>query len=200
MKHSYLLLVPLYGSCLLTACGGGGSSDPAIDLATHLTVTTPTTATAGTAFNVKVTALDAANHAVPGYSGTVHFSSTDRQAMLPANSKLTNGTGTFSATLETVGGQTITATDTVTASITGTSNSIVVFVYRSCTPQGHECLPSFPPCCPGLACYAATTRAYCEPISAAAGAMTSKAEARLAAFFPPRAVPRRRIITTSSLT
>jgi hypothetical protein len=34
--------------------------------------------------------------------------------------------GTFSATLKTVGPQTITATDTVTASITGTSNSITV--------------------------------------------------------------------------
>ena len=39
--------------------------------------------------------------------------------MLPANSTLTNGTGTFSATLTTAGSQTLTATDTLTASITG---------------------------------------------------------------------------------
>ena len=55
-----------------------------------------------------------------------HFTSTDGAAVLPANSTLTNGTGTFSATLKTVGTQTITATDTVTASITGASGTIVV--------------------------------------------------------------------------
>jgi len=46
--------------------------------------------------------------------------------VLPAKSTLANGMGTFSATLKTDGAQTITATDTVTASITGTSNSIEV--------------------------------------------------------------------------
>jgi Galactose oxidase, central domain len=56
----------------------------------------------------------------------VHFTSTDGQAALPANSTLMSGTGTFSVTLKTAGGQTITATDAATASITGTSNSIDV--------------------------------------------------------------------------
>src|SRR5206468_3536171 len=60
------------------------------------------------------------------YGGTVHFTSSDGAASLPANSTLTSGTGTFSATLDTAGNQTITATDTVTSSITGTSNSIAV--------------------------------------------------------------------------
>ncbi|WP_430641835.1 beta strand repeat-containing protein [Bradyrhizobium macuxiense] len=39
---------------------------------------------------------------------------------------LTNGTGTFSETFDTVGSQTITATDTVNTAITGTSNSETV--------------------------------------------------------------------------
>jgi hypothetical protein len=55
------------------------------------------------------------------YSGIVHFTSSDAQAVLPANATLTNGIGPFNATLKTAGTQTITATDTVTASITGTS-------------------------------------------------------------------------------
>ena len=46
--------------------------------------------------------------------------------MLPADSTLVNGTGTVSATLNTVGSQTITATDTVASPVTGTSNAIVV--------------------------------------------------------------------------
>jgi autotransporter-associated beta strand protein len=94
--------------------------------ATHFTVTAPSTATAGTAFNFTVTALDANNNTVTNYSGTVHFTSTDAQATLPANSTLTNGTGTFSATLKTGGNQTLTATDTTTSSITGTSGAIAV--------------------------------------------------------------------------
>jgi len=56
----------------------------------------------------------------------VHFTSTDGAAALPANATLTNGTGNFSATFNTAGNQTITATDTVNAGITGTSNAIVV--------------------------------------------------------------------------
>jgi hypothetical protein len=66
--------------------------------------------------------LTATNSVATGYSGIVHFTGTDGQAVLPANSTLTNGVGTFSATLKTAGNQTITATDTVTSSITGTSN------------------------------------------------------------------------------
>ncbi len=86
----------------------------------------PATATAstGTPFNFTVTALDSFGNAATTYAGTVHFSSTDGSAVLPANSTLTNGTGTFSATLKTSGSQTIMATDTVTASLTGASFAI----------------------------------------------------------------------------
>ena len=94
--------------------------------ATHFSLTVPQDAAAGTPFDFTVTVLDASNNTVTTYSGTVHFTSTDSQAVLPANSTLTNGTGTFSATLKTSGNQTITVTDTVTASITGSSNAISV--------------------------------------------------------------------------
>jgi hypothetical protein len=94
--------------------------------ATHFTVSAPASATAGTAFSYTVTALDASNNTATGYAGTVHFTSSDVAATLPVNSTLTNGVGTFSATLRTAGNQTITATDTVTSSITVTSSTIVV--------------------------------------------------------------------------
>jgi PEP-CTERM motif len=94
--------------------------------ATHFLVTAPATATAGGALNFTVTALDQFNNTATGYTGTVHFTATDGSATLPANSTLTNGTGTFSATLKTTGSQTITATDSVNPAITGTSNSINV--------------------------------------------------------------------------
>jgi uncharacterized protein (TIGR03437 family) len=94
--------------------------------ATTFVVTAPSSGTAGTAFNFTVTALDQFGNTATGYAGTVHFTSTDGLATLPANSTLTNGVGTFSATLKTAGNQTITATDTVTSSITGTSNTIAI--------------------------------------------------------------------------
>lgn len=92
----------------------------------NFAVDAPATATAGTAFNFTVTAQDASNNVMPGYTGTVRFTSTDTAAVLPADATLTNGVGTFSATLTTAGSQTITATDTVAASVTQTSGSIGV--------------------------------------------------------------------------
>jgi ELWxxDGT repeat protein len=86
----------------------------------------PSPTNAGTAHNFTVTAQNANGTTATGYTGTVHFTSSDAQAVLPADSTLTNGTGTFSATLKTAGTQSLTATDTVTSSITGTQSGITV--------------------------------------------------------------------------
>jgi hypothetical protein len=121
------------GSQTITVASGtltGTSSPVAVSAgaATQLSITAASGTPAGTAFNITVNALDPLNNVATSYSGTVHFTSTDSQAKLPANSTLTNGTGTFSVTLKTVGGgtQTITAVDTVTPSIAGASNPIAV--------------------------------------------------------------------------
>ena len=106
--------------------GTSGTTVVSPAAATHFTISAPASATAGSAFNFTVTALDAFNNTATGYAGIVHFTSTDGAATLPANSTLTNGTGTFSATLRTAGNQTITGQDTGTPSVTGTSNTIVV--------------------------------------------------------------------------
>jgi hypothetical protein len=130
-----------------TANGSIAGSSPAVTVsaaaATHLAVTTgaPPIATAGVPFLVSVTAQDAFNNTAVGYSGTVHFSSSDAQANLPANSTLTNGVGTFIATLLTAGSQTITTTDTATGSITGTSlpklvNAAAATEYTVSAPTG----------------------------------------------------------------
>jgi hypothetical protein len=125
--NPYRFLFSVCGLCLLSACGGDGSSAPLPPpSATHFSVSAPAAATAGTAVSVTVTALDASNRAVTAYSGTVHFTSTDARAELPGNSALTNGTGTVQVRLQTAGRQTITTTDSVTAAITGTSSSIMV--------------------------------------------------------------------------
>ena len=89
----------------------------------------PSPTTAGTAHNVTVTAQDGFGNVTTAYTGTVHFTSSDGQADLPANYTFTGGdagTHVFSATLKTAGSRSITATDTVTGSITGTQSAISV--------------------------------------------------------------------------
>jgi len=94
--------------------------------ATYMGFTTPPTATAGTAFSYTVTAQDQFGNTASTYAGTVHFTTSDGAAVLPADSTLTNGTGTFAGTLNTSGPQTLTATDTANGSVTGTSATITV--------------------------------------------------------------------------
>src|SRR5260370_35767000 len=67
--------------------------------------------------SVTVTALDQFNNVATGYTGIVHFTSSDGQAVLPANYTFVagdNGIHTFTnlTTLKTAGNQTITGTDT----------------------------------------------------------------------------------------
>jgi hypothetical protein len=101
---------------------------------THFVVSGyPSPTTAGVAHSFTVTAKDSGNNTVAGYAGTVTFTSSDGSAVLPANYAFTgggsgkdNGVHTFSATLETVGTQSITATDTAHSGITGAQTGIVV--------------------------------------------------------------------------
>src|SRR5207247_2656203 len=113
----------------ITGTSGAVSVSPAA--ASVFTVTAPGTATAGTAFSVTVTAKDPYGNTATGYTGTVHFTSSDGAATLPANYTFVggdNGVHTFTnlTTLKTSGNHTVTGTDTVTGSITGTSGTIVV--------------------------------------------------------------------------
>jgi hypothetical protein len=86
----------------------------------------PVPVTAGSVGSFTLKAQDPYGNLLPGYSGTVHFTSTDPHAVLPGDATLTNGTGTFSATFVTAGTQSLSATDTVTATITGTETGILV--------------------------------------------------------------------------
>ncbi len=105
--------------------------DPAATsvLASQLNVSAPTAETAGSPFNVTVTAENSNGIVAPGYTGTVQFTSSDVQAGLPASYTFVaadDGKHTFSATLKTAGTQSITATDMHSSSIFGTQSGIVV--------------------------------------------------------------------------
>jgi hypothetical protein len=92
--------------------------------AAQFLITAPANAQAGVAFNLTLTVEDAYGNAVTGYTGTVHFSSSDQQAGLPADYTFGSpdaGVHTFSVILRTPGTQTITITDTLNSSLTGSA-------------------------------------------------------------------------------
>jgi hypothetical protein len=127
MKRSLpFLLLALLG--LFNACGGGSGGTPTTPSApaTHFSVSGPANIPSAISFQFTVTALDASNHTVTNYSGTVHFIGTDPHSQLPPDSPLISGTKVFTTTLMTGGNQMITTTDKATSSITGSSNPINV--------------------------------------------------------------------------
>jgi hypothetical protein len=98
--------------------------------ASTFVLTAPDTATAGTPFDATVKAVDTFGQTAVGYTGTVLFSSSDGQAVLPSDFAFTSGDAgmhTFSGgvTLKTAGNQTVTATDTATASLTASASVTV---------------------------------------------------------------------------
>jgi len=90
--------------------------------ATSLGLSAPATATAGAGFSVSVTAKDAAGNTVTAYGATIHFGTSDTSAgvVLPPDSTLPGGQGTFPVTLARSGSQTVTVSDTsgLTATVT----------------------------------------------------------------------------------
>jgi len=117
------------GSQTITASDNVGSGSTPLTMsviagpATHLaiTATSGSTTTAGNPIALAVSALDQYGNTDQSYAGTVHFSSTNTSSgvVLPPDSHLTYGQGTFSATLDRAGSQTISVTDNVSASIAG---------------------------------------------------------------------------------
>jgi hypothetical protein len=96
---------------------------------THFALVTLGPALVGVPTPVELVALDAHNNIVAGYAGTVHFTSSDANATLPADYTFQasdNGEHLFEVTFATAGRQTVTATDTTTSSITGTLRDIVL--------------------------------------------------------------------------
>jgi hypothetical protein len=84
----------------------------------------PVSATAGMPFTFTVTALDNLGATDLNYDGIVTFTGGGPGASLPANTTFVSanqGVETFMATLISAGNQTITATDTVNPSITGST-------------------------------------------------------------------------------
>jgi hypothetical protein len=105
---------------------------------THFGLITLGPALVGFPAPVEVVALDSHNNIVAGYTGTVHFTSSDANATLPSDYTFVagdHGEHLFEVTFAMSGRQTVTATDTTSSSITGTLRE---FVFSQIPTKGHS--------------------------------------------------------------
>ncbi len=80
----------------------------------------------GQAVTFTITALDFNGAPATTFTDTIHLTSSDPNATLPADAALSAGTGNFQVTFNTPGLQNIVASDTLTSSIVGTSPGVNV--------------------------------------------------------------------------
>ena len=108
-----------------------------------LSVSTANPYVAGVGHTVTVTALDPYGNVATSYAGTIHISSSDPAAVLPADYTFVaadKGIHRLTLTLKTAGSRSVTATDTATAKITGsqtvsvTPGAVRTFVVSTANP------------------------------------------------------------------
>lgn len=135
-RHTFTVTLATTGDQTITATDSAtstimGSASVKVDaaqVATHFFVLTERDVYTGTVTKVAVAALDATNHLVKGYTGTVSLTSTDTGATLPASYTFTSsdrGVHVFEFTPSATGDQTITATDTSNATVVGSVSTTV---------------------------------------------------------------------------
>jgi uncharacterized delta-60 repeat protein len=131
--NSTLAIQPADGNIVMV--GPGGLARFVGDMPTPAGASTlgvayfPSALTAGLTRTFTVWADNAVVALASGYTGTVHFTSSDPLAVLPADYTFTagdQGVHTFSATFKTAGTQSLTATDTGTGSLAASQTGIVV--------------------------------------------------------------------------
>ena len=143
--HSFTVTLKTAGSQTITASDVSSSASGADTMtvtpapASRLSLAAPADAAPNAPLKFTVTAKDTYGNTATAYAGTVHFVSDDPGSpTLPADSTLSSGTGSFSATLQTLGTRTLTATDTVTASLNGTGSVLVARQFDMPSVQQYE--------------------------------------------------------------
>jgi parallel beta-helix repeat protein len=102
---------------------------PASKLSVAIVPGSSSTVTAGTPLAFQVTLTDPYGNIATGYTGTVHFTSSDGKAALPPDyifSSLDAGGHTFTATLKTAGSRSLTVADAANSLLKGKFTATVI--------------------------------------------------------------------------
>ena len=126
--HTFQVTLKTAGTVFVSATELGGSINGGVNVnVAPQAASTLTLAGAAGAIGVirpvTIVARDVYGNQAMSYSGTVHFTSSDAAAILPSDAALINGMTTVDVKFLTVGTQTLTATDIVNDTITGTLSS-----------------------------------------------------------------------------
>jgi hypothetical protein len=131
-KHTIQLTLAATGAQTVKAASGSNVGQAALTVdgpVTHFGVYAATRALAGSPTMVTVVALDANNHTVAGYTGTVHLASTDFLGALPTDytfQPADHGSHTFSLTFYNTGIHTLTVSNPFSGLIGGSVQLQVV--------------------------------------------------------------------------
>jgi hypothetical protein len=128
----------LVAAVLAAACNNNTTTtNPAAGFTVTSSSATPT---AGTAVTLTITAVDATGKTFTGYTGTVHVTSDDASAVLPADvtfASADQGTKTAQFTAKKAGGVNVTARDTASSGLTGTAHlNVNPAAASKCTVSG----------------------------------------------------------------
>jgi hypothetical protein len=131
-KHTIQVTLAAAGSQTVKAASGSMAGEAALTVdgpVTHFGVYAATRVLAGSPTMVTVVALDANNHTVAGYMGTVHLSSTDFLAALPTDytfQATDHGSHIFTLSFYNTGIHTLSASDAMRGSSEGSAQFQVI--------------------------------------------------------------------------
>jgi Big-like domain-containing protein len=125
--HNFLATLKTGGSQTITAAdaaitGSGTTIKLGVNVpnVSQFTVAAPGAVTTGVPVTVVVTAQDPTAVVQTSYNGKVHFTSTDAGAVLPPDTNLVNGTGTFTVTFNNAGNRSLQVLDALTPALSKT--------------------------------------------------------------------------------
>ncbi len=124
--RSLLSAVPGLQAVEAAASSLHGPVGPTASAATELVFLEPRSVPVGAAVPVALEAVNARGLVVPTFSDSVQVTSSDKAATLPGSISFVKGVATFSVTFNTIGSETLIATDTANAALDATATANVV--------------------------------------------------------------------------
>jgi hypothetical protein len=168
MKTYSSFILWLLGVCLLNGCGGGslGGGSPTVTLSpTSLTFGVEVVGSTSQPLSITLTNSGTGALSIASITASADFGETNTCSLTLAAGATCTISVTFTPAASGTANGAISITDNAvdspqTVSLSGNGSS----TGPSCSVQGQECgAAQLSPCCSGLVCVPASTRAFCEP-------------------------------------